>query len=64
MESDHAQDSLNLEHFLRRTGVHFGGKCSGFAARYFRTAKVWLFLNRSIRKARWSKDIARKAGSD
>src|ERR1700739_2551762 len=31
LESDFAQDSLKLEHFLRRTGIHFGGKCSGFS---------------------------------
>ena len=28
IDSDFAQDALNLEHFRRRTGIHFGGKCS------------------------------------
>jgi hypothetical protein len=32
MESDHALDSLVLSHFLRRTGIHFGGKCSSSPA--------------------------------
>src|SRR5207244_7894467 len=27
-----ALDSIRLSHFLRRTGVHFGGKCSSFHA--------------------------------
>jgi hypothetical protein len=29
VESDFAQESLKLEHFRRRTGIRFGGKCSG-----------------------------------
>jgi len=33
MESDHAPDSLVLSHFLRRTGIHFGGKYSRGNAR-------------------------------
>src|SRR5579864_7362318 len=33
MESEPALDSLVLSHFLRRTGIHFGGKCSNVLRR-------------------------------
>jgi uncharacterized protein (TIGR02001 family) len=38
IESDFAQESLSLEHFLRRTGLHFGGKCSRRPVRIPRVA--------------------------
>src|SRR5579859_381158 len=33
IESEHALDSLVWSHFLRRTGAHFGGKCSSITLR-------------------------------